>query len=93
MVEIGLSVEFCHFLNVFQELSPHALYMRLKRLCSKTSSGKLQVPAEVHQQWISGDRTQLELAMTQALKLHGFDTSHRVRQQVRVWVCPNDSAS
>lgn len=64
--------------------------MRLKRLCSKTSAGKLQVPDSVHQQWLTGDRTQLELAMTQALKQHGFDTSHRVRQQVRVWVCPKD---
>ena len=59
--------------------------MRLKRLCGKTGAGKLQVPESVHNQWVSGDRTELELAMTRALKVHGFDTSNNVRKLLRVW--------
>lgn len=64
--------------------------MRLKRLCGKTAAGKLQVPAEVHEQWLHGDRTQLELAMAQALKVHGFGSDHKVRKLVRVWVLSHD---
>lgn len=67
-----------------QELTPHALYMRLKRLCSYTDSGKLQVPDELHKQWIGGNREELMLAMVKALKLHGFDSSAKVRKLVRV---------
>lgn len=70
--------------DVMQELTPHALYMRLKRLCAKTNTGKLQVPENVHQQWLTGSRDELSLAMTRALKMHGFDSSHKTRQLVRV---------
>ena len=58
--------------------------MRLKRLCGKTSAGKIQVPESVHEQWLHGDRTQLELAMAQALKIHGFGSAHKTRTLVRV---------
>ena len=77
------------FAAACQALTDHALYMRLKRTCSKTSAGKLQVPEEVHQQWLKGDRESLQLALTRALKIHGFDTTHKTRVAVRVWVCPN----
>ena len=63
--------------------------MRLKRICSKTSAGKLQIPEEVHSQWLKGDREPLQLALTRALKVHGFENTHKTRTAVRVWVCPN----
>lgn len=69
-----------------QELSPHALYMRLKRLCARTNTGKLQVPEEAHTQWISGNRDELSVALCRALKTYGFDSGHKTRQLVRVGV-------
>ena len=66
-----------------QELSPHALYMRLKRLCERTGAGKLNVPAEIHQQWQEGCRDQLGLALVKALKQHGFDSAKKTRDAVR----------
>ena len=69
-----------------QELSPHAIYMRLKRYCGRTQAGKLQVPAEVHDQWVNGSREELSLALIKALKLHGTDSSHSTRKLVRVGV-------
>ena len=71
------------YLSTFQELSPHALYMRLKRICSKTAAGKLNVEQGVHDQWISGNRDQLLLALVRSMKMCGFDNSHRTRIQVR----------
>ena len=67
-----------------QELSPHALYMRLKRLCGRTAAGKLQVPESIHNQWLTGSRDELLLALTRSLKTHGFDPSARTRNLVRV---------
>ena len=68
-----------------QELSPHALYMRLKRLCGRTAAGKLQVPESIHNQWLTGSRgDELLLALTRSLKTHGFDSSARTRNLVRV---------
>lgn len=74
-----------HFIvSDLQELSPHALYMRLKRLCSRTTSGKLQVSPEINEMWLTGCRDTLLLALTKALKGHGFDHSAATRQAVRV---------
>lgn len=67
-----------------QELSEQALYMRLKRLCSKTTKGKLNVSEEVHRQWLEGNREELQLALTRALKAHGLDASAKTRTLVRV---------
>ena len=67
-----------------QELSPHALYMRLKRLCGRTAAGKLQVPESIHNQWLTGSRDELLLALTRSLKTHGFDSTARTRNLVRV---------
>ena len=58
--------------------------MRLKRLCSYTDAGKLQVPEELHKQWTSGNRDELMLGMVKALKIHGFESCAKVRKQVRV---------
>ena len=58
--------------------------MRLRRLCEKKAGGKLNVSADVHQAWVSGNRDELALALTHALKLHGFADSKKVRDQVRV---------
>ena len=72
-------IGICYFvfarscLPSMQELSPHALYMRLKRLCGRTAAGKLQVPESIHNQWLTGSRDELLLALTRSLKTHGFD--------------------
>lgn len=70
--------------NPVQELSAHALYMRLKRLCQKTQKGKLNVDPEIHEMWLSGSRDTLLLALVRSLKELGFDASHRTRLAVRV---------
>lgn len=67
-----------------QELSAHALYMRLKRLCTKTQSGRLNVPDDVYQQWLHGSRDELLLALTRSLKVHGFSATAATRKAVRV---------
>lgn len=59
--------------------------MRLKRLCGRTSAGKLQVSPQIHQQWQEGDRDQLTLALVRALKLHGTADCKSTREAVRVW--------
>ena len=71
--------------NLLQELSPHALYMRLKRLCSRTSAGKLNVAPEVHTHWQEGDRDQLTYALVRALKQHGLGSDKSTRDAVRAW--------
>ena len=67
-----------------EELSPHALYMRLRRLCTPTGTGRLQVSPEVADQWSSGNRDELQLALVMALKQHGYDDTAAVRKLVRV---------
>ena len=67
-----------------EELSSHALYMRLRRLCTPTGTGKLQVSQEVADQWSQGNRDELQLALVMALKQHGYDDSAAVRKLVRV---------
>lgn len=66
-----------------QELTTHALYMRLKRLCQKTPAGKLNVDQTIHEQWTSGNRDELLLALVRSMKACGFDSSHRTRMNVR----------
>ena len=73
--------------NIGQELTPHALYMRLKRICQKTAAGKLNVDVAIHDQWVGGNRDELLLALVRSMKSVGFDNSHRTRQQVRAWSC------
>ena len=58
--------------------------MRLKRLCEKKKGDKLQVDARIHEQWMSGDRDQLALALTTALKSNGFSIDKKTRDSVRV---------
>lgn len=58
--------------------------MRLRRLCERKAGGKLNVAPEVHEAWVSGNREELALALTHALKLHGFADSKKIRNQVRV---------
>ena len=69
-----------------QELTQHALYMRGKRLCTRTNSGALAVSEEVAQQWAEGNREELLLALTRALKVHGFCDNTSTRKLVRVRV-------
>ncbi|CAK9055487.1 Uncharacterized protein SCF082_LOCUS29987 [Durusdinium trenchii] len=57
--------------------------MRLKRLCERKPTGKLQVSEEVHNQWVSGNRDELTLALVRALKQCGFETDHKTRCAVR----------
>ena len=66
-----------------EELTPHALYMRLKRLCETTKAGNLQVSEEVHQQWLTGNCDELGLALVLALKKFGYGDSKKVRDAVR----------
>lgn len=56
--------------------------MRLRRMCQHTAAGRLQVSQEIHNQWRTGDRAELELALVRALKIHGVQDNHAVRQQV-----------
>jgi hypothetical protein len=66
-----------------EELTAHALYMRLKRLCEKKSNGQLQVDPAVHESWVSGNREEMFLAMCNSLKKFGFNDNAKVRNLVR----------
>ena len=75
---------YCRVANEsLQELSTHALYMRLKRLCGKTSTGRCSVPEEIEQQFLTGNRDELLLALTKSLKIHGFGADASTRKLVR----------
>ena len=71
---------------LLQELSDHALYMRLKRLCTPTGAGKMNVPKEVFDQWQQGNREELQLALVKALKTHGYKDDGATRKLVRAGV-------
>lgn len=58
--------------------------MRLRRLCEKTGTGKLNVSSDIHDQWKTGCREQLTLGLVRALKLHGTNNSKKTRDLVRV---------
>lgn len=77
-----------------EELTPHALYMRLKRICEVKPSGKCAVSEEIRTQFERGNRDELTLALVQALKLVGFGTSKKERDHVRVpWLISFGSSS
>ena len=76
-----------------QELSPHAIYMRLKRICQKTAAGKLNVEPSIHEQWVSGNRDMLTLALVRSMKSCGCDSSHRTRTAVRARISKKMFAS
>lgn len=67
-----------------QELTPHALYMRLKRMRCPTAAGRCSVSGEIQKQWQQGDRDELSLALVRALKIHGYDAGAKTRTLVRV---------
>lgn len=67
-----------------QELTHHALYMRLKRLCSRNTQGRCNVPEDIEQQFLSGNRDELLLALTKSLKIHGFFSDTNTRKLVKV---------
>lgn len=73
-----------HACPYWQDLSPHAIYMRLKRLCERKAGGVLNVDEETHQQWVSGNRDQLSLALVNAVRNCGTDDSSQTRKAVRV---------
>lgn len=72
-----------HYNMDCEELSQHALYVRAKRLCQRTDRGKLQVPEDIHQQWLDGSRDEIMWALVRALKVQGFDKDHETRKRVR----------
>jgi hypothetical protein len=57
--------------------------MRLKRLCTPTSKGRLQVSQEVADQWQEGNREELQLALVKAIKQFGYDSKHATLVAVR----------
>jgi hypothetical protein len=67
-----------------KELSQHALYLRLKRLCTPSTKGVLNVSEDVHEQWQKGNREELSLALLKALKQYGTQDNAATRKQVRV---------
>lgn len=82
--EVGSKdVDFC----AAQELTPHALYMRLKRLCEVKPSGKCAVDDTIRQQFETGNRDQLTLSLVMALKKFGFEATKKCRDSVRApWI-------
>ena len=58
--------------------------MRLKRLCERKAGGVLNVDEETHQQWVSGNRDQLSLALVNAVRKCGRGDSTQTRKAVRV---------
>lgn len=70
-----------------QDMTPHAIYMRLKRLCEPTGTGRVQVAPEIAAQWKSGNRDQLTLALVKAMKAFGTGGDKKTRDAVRVGGC------
>ena len=58
--------------------------MRVRRLCERKTGGKLNVPQEVHNDFVNGGsaREVLELSLLQAIQK--FGTSRSVYKKVRV---------
>ena len=69
--------------SLCEELTPHALYMRLKRLCQRSNTGKLKVDEAIHSEWLQGDRDTLSLALVKALKTCGFESNAKTRKSVQ----------
>jgi|Cyp2metagenome_2_1107375.scaffolds.fasta_scaffold61721_2 hypothetical protein len=72
-----------------KELSPHAVYMRLKRLCEKKAGGALSVDPETHNMWVSGNRDVLSLALVAALRKCGSEDTAACRKAVRAGLDQN----
>ena len=72
-------------------ISADALRMRVRRLCERKSGGKLNVPQEVHEDFVNGGsaREVLELALLQAIER--FGTSRSVYKRVRVTRLQNET--
>lgn len=66
-----------------EDLSPHALYMRLKRLCQRSNTGKLKIAESIHSEWLQGDRDTLSLALVKALKTRGFENNAKTRKSAQ----------
>lgn len=81
---IGVTTVLIFFRGMgLQELSTHAVYMRLKRLCEMKVGG-LQVDEATHKEWMEGNRDTLALALTTALRKFGFQNNKKTRDAVRV---------
>ena len=65
-------------------ISADALRMRVRRLCERKSGGKLNVPQEVHDDFVNGgaSREVLELALLQAIEKHGV--KRQVYKRIKV---------
>ena len=75
--------------SCMKELSPHAVYMRLKRLCEKKAGGALSVDPETHNMWVSGNRDVLSLALVAALRKCGSEDTAACRKAVRAGLDQN----
>ena len=66
-------------------ISADALRMRLRRLCSLKKSGKSHVTDEVRKDYLGGGekREWLEIALLEAIKVHGTDRKlyNRVKER------------
>lgn len=62
-----------------------ALKMRVRRLCEKKPSGRLQVPEEISAQWKQGGeaRETLEMALLESLAKNGLDRANYKRVKAR----------
>lgn len=78
------NASICFQAFTLQELSDHAIYMRLKRLCEPTGTGRVQCSADIAEQWKTGCRDTLTLALVRALKAHGTKDDKKTRDAVRV---------
>ncbi|CAL1154387.1 unnamed protein product [Cladocopium goreaui] len=68
-------------------ISADALRMRLRRLCSLKKSGKSHVSDEVRKDYLGGGekREWLEIALLEAIKVHGTDRKLYNRVKERQW--------
>lgn len=68
-----------------------ALKMRVRRLCEKKPSGRLQVPEEIAAQWKQGGeaRETLEMALLESLSKNGLDRSNYKKVKARPKTCKN----
>ena len=63
--------------------------MRLKRICEVKPSGKCAVSDEIREQFSTGNRDELSLALCTALKEIGFENTKKTRDAVRMQFTKN----
>ena len=65
-------------------ISADALRMRVRRLCERKSGGKLNVPTEVHEDFVNGgsSREILEIALLEAIQKYGCERKQYKRVRV-----------